>query len=338
MPAASAAADGHASGGTVQQTSPGTPSRTRLVTTMRSPGTVPSRAVTRLAASSRSDSAPSSTSSRGDSASAARSESVSATPGWSCTPSVDASAGASERGSRTDSSGRNTTSAAGRLRRITSAASRVLPAPPGPTRLTSRALAEHRGQLGQFLFPADEARLRERQWRALRAGRGPGTGLGRRTSPGRELGLKVRDRLRGPGRQSGPARLPPVHGREGHAEAPGQLFLAEPEAGAQRPQQPGGLALAALLGHRPGLSWPSGRRGGHGRDRVVLTGTSAAQPTNSDSVSAMQAALDWPWTSTLIRTWTSDPRCVCLMSVSVAVALIFEPTGTGAGNRTRSRP
>ena len=174
MPAASAAADGHASGGTVQQTSPGTPSRTRLVTTMRSPGTVPSSAVTRLAASSRSDSAPSSTSSRRDSASAARSESVSETPGWSCTPSVDASAGASERGSRTDSSGRNTTSARGQAAPDHLGREPRLAGPAGADEADEPGLLEHRGQLGQFLFPADEARLRERQLCALRAGRGPG--------------------------------------------------------------------------------------------------------------------------------------------------------------------
>ncbi len=119
----------------------------------------------------------------------------------------DASAGASERGSRTDSSGRNTTSASGRLRLITSAASRVLPAPPGPIRLTSRASVSTRGQLGQFGFPADEARVRQRQW--PRAAPGAEQGRSRPAgSPGRELRLKVRDRARARGDSSGAARTP----------------------------------------------------------------------------------------------------------------------------------
>ena len=46
--------------------------------------------------------------------------------------------GASDCAWRTDSSGMNATDAAGSRRRIASMASRVLPAPPGPTRLTSR--------------------------------------------------------------------------------------------------------------------------------------------------------------------------------------------------------
>jgi hypothetical protein len=59
-------------------------------------------------------------------------------PGWSRTRRLLATAGTSEAGWRTGSSGMNATSAAGLARRIASTASLVFPAPPGPTRLTSR--------------------------------------------------------------------------------------------------------------------------------------------------------------------------------------------------------
>ena len=64
----------------------------------------------------------------------------------------------------------------------------------------------------------------------------------------------------------------------------------------------------------------------------------ARQPTNSDSVSATQAAFSWPSISMRIRMCASEPRWVCLTSVSVASALIEEPVSTGDGKRTRSSP
>ncbi len=135
-----AAADGQASGGTVQQTSPGTPSTTRLVTTTRRPSAATSRLPTSRATSSRRCSAPSSTSSRGAVVSAAATDSSSGTLGWSCTRRQDATAATSEAGWRTGSSGRNAMSGPGAARRSASIASRDFPAPPGPIRVTSRAL------------------------------------------------------------------------------------------------------------------------------------------------------------------------------------------------------
>ena len=138
MSEAPAAAEGHSSGGTVQHTSPGTPSTTRLVTTIRSPSAAASSWPASSATASRRCSAPSSSSSRGAAASAAARHSAMPSPGWSRTRRQLATAGTSEAGWRTGSSGMNTTSAAGLPRRIASMASLVFPAPPGPTRLTSR--------------------------------------------------------------------------------------------------------------------------------------------------------------------------------------------------------
>ncbi len=77
MSAAPAVTDGHSSGGTVQQTSPGVPSTTRLVTMTLSSGTLASKTPVSSATWSAIRSAPSSSSRRGASASAPRIDSIS---------------------------------------------------------------------------------------------------------------------------------------------------------------------------------------------------------------------------------------------------------------------
>ena len=85
MPRDRPAADGQASGGTVQHTSPGTPSRSRLVTTMRSPGTVASSRLTSSAdLVAQALGAVEHAAACGDRPAPSRSASGSETPGWSC--------------------------------------------------------------------------------------------------------------------------------------------------------------------------------------------------------------------------------------------------------------
>ena len=165
MSAAPAAADGQSSGGTVQHTSPGAPSTTRLVTTIRTPGAAPSSWPASAATASRRCSAPSSTISRGASARAAATDSASGTPAWSGTRTPAASAVISDSGWRTVSSGTNVTGTAGAARLTASTASRVLPAPPGPIRVNSRELSSR-----PTSSPSSRSRPMKLDWATGRAG------------------------------------------------------------------------------------------------------------------------------------------------------------------------
>ena len=138
MSVTGAAEDGQAIGGTGQHSSPGTPSTVRLVTTTRSPGTAISRRLTSAATSSHRCSAPSITARRGVAARAASTDTMTSTPGWSRRRRQEATAGVSDSGWRTGSSGMTTVWSGWAKRRMASRASRVLPTPPGPVMLISR--------------------------------------------------------------------------------------------------------------------------------------------------------------------------------------------------------
>ena len=167
--AAPAAADGQSSGGTVQHTSPGAPSTTRLVTTMRTPGAALSSWLASAATASRRCSAPSSTMSRGAPARAAATESGSGTPAWSGTRRPAASTVISVSGWRTVSSGRNVTGTAGAPRADGFHGQPGLACPTRADQGQQPGTLQQADQFSQLTVAADEARLGDGQCGAGRA-------------------------------------------------------------------------------------------------------------------------------------------------------------------------
>jgi hypothetical protein len=163
---------GRSSGGTGSTCSPATDSGSRLVATTRTPGAARSTSSTTRAAASSRCSQLSSTSSSCLSRRYDRSNATGSVAVWSRRPSAASTALGTSAGSRTSASSTSQVPA-GKPRPRSVAirtASRVLPTPPGPTRLTRRPAVS-------FLLASASSRRRPRKL-AASAGRLPDRWMG----------------------------------------------------------------------------------------------------------------------------------------------------------------